>query len=274
MKRINIKQIRLLSPLVLATFFVACGGGGSTTSTPSSTPAPSSTPIPTTSSNVKISGTVPGTLIEAFCDDGSYKQVTSTNNGTNEHPFSISVPSSRNCNLVMTMYENNSSKRIINNIGFNNGTQQGTALKTDKDINLGHVALPTTYGMGIDSDGDHVNDNRLYVSTTGVTVASQIVQDSDNNGKLDAYDDKDGNGVVNAYEDDNANGIPNIHEDVNNDGKPDYIEDDNQNGMINFLEDNNGNGRPDYADDSNGDGVENHLDDRNGNGVIDSNEGR
>ena len=267
MKRINIKQIRLLSPLVLATFFVACGGGGSTTATTSSTPTTSN---PVTSSSVKISGTVPGTLVEAFCDDGSYKQVTSTNNGTNEHPFSISVPSSRNCNLVMTMYENNGSKRIINNIGFDNGTQQGTALKTDKDINLGNVALPTTYGTGIDSNGDHVNDNRLYVSTTGVTVASQIVQDSDNNGKLDAYDDKDGNGVVNAYEDDNANGTPNIHEDVNNDGKPDYIEDDNRNGTINFLEDNNGNGRADYAE-TNSQGVENHLD-QNGNGVDDRNE--
>ncbi len=272
MRRINIKQIRLLSPLALATFFVACGGGGSTTATTSSTPTstPTSTSTPVTSSSVKISGTVPGTLIEAFCDDGSYKQVSSTNNGTNKHPFSISIPKATNCNLVMTMYENNASKRIINNIGFDNGTQQGTALKADQNVSLGNVALPTTYGTGLDSNGDHVNDNLLYVSTTGVTVASRIVQDSDNNGRLDAYDDKNGNGVVNAYEDDNGNGTPNIKEDANNDGKPDFIEDDNRNGTINFLEDNNGNGRPDYAE-TNSQGIENHLD-QNGNGVDDRNE--
>ncbi len=260
MKQININQIRLLSSLALATLFVACGGGGAATNL-------------TSANTATISGTVPGTLIEAFCEDGSYQQVTSTNNGTNKHPFSITVPKATNCNLVMTMYENNASKRIINNIGFDNGTQQGTALKTDKDVNLGNVALPTTYDATIDADGDHVNDNRLYVNTTGVTVASKIVQDSDNNGKLDAYEDKDGDGIVNAYEDDNGDGIPNIHEDKNHDGKPDFIEDDNGNGRINFLEDNDGNGRPDYADDSNGDGIENHLDDRNGDGVLDANEG-
>ena len=251
---------KMILTIGILPLFVACGGGSSSTTS-------------TTTTTAKILGTVPGTLIEAFCDDGSYQQVSSTNNGTNEHPFTISVPTATNCNLVMTMYENNDSERIINNIGFDNGTQQGTALKTDNDINLGNIALPTTYGAAIDSNGDHINDNQVYVSTTGVTVASQIVQDNDNNGRLDAYDDKDGNGVVNAYEDDNANGTPNIHEDVNNDGKPDYIEDDNQNGTINFLDDKDGNGRPDYADDSNGDGIENHVDDRNGNGVLDANEG-
>ena len=256
MKRININQIKLLSPLALATFFVACGGGGSTTTASTNT--------------ATISGTVPGTLIEAFCEDGSYKQVTSTNNGTTEHPFSITVPKATNCKLVMTMNENNSSNRVINNIGFDDNSTQGTTLKTDNDLSLGNIALPTTYTSVSDANGDHVNDDVLYVNKSVGTISTTKIQDSDNNGQIDAYDDKDSNGVVNAYEDDNGDGTANIHDDKNNDGKPDFIEDDNKNGRINSLDDSNGNGTPDYAE-TNSQGIENHLD-QNENGVADANE--
>jgi len=245
------KTQQIILGTAILPFLVACGGGASTS---------------TTSTTSTITGTVPGTLIEAFCSDGTYKQVTSTNNGTSEHPFSITVPKSTACKLVMTMNENNSSNRIINNIGFDDNTVQGTSLKVDNDLDLGNIPLPTTYATVSDTDNNHVNDDILYVSNSTGTISTTAIQDSDNNGVIDAYDDKDNDGLVNAYEDDNGDGTPNIHEDKNHDGTPDFIEDDNKNGRINFLDDSDGNGRPDYADDSNGDGVENHLENGNDDG--------
>ncbi|OOY43623.1 hypothetical protein BOV92_10785, partial [Solemya velum gill symbiont] len=51
----------------ISALLTACGsGGGGGTTTP---PAPST--------SFTLSGTVPGTLIEAFCDDGSYYSTTS-----------------------------------------------------------------------------------------------------------------------------------------------------------------------------------------------------
>jgi len=39
-----------------------------------------------------ISGTVPGTKIEAFADNGAYYVVHSTDDGTTQHPFELVVP--------------------------------------------------------------------------------------------------------------------------------------------------------------------------------------
>jgi hypothetical protein len=273
--------------LIVVPFLIACGGGSSSTDNGNERNEQGETNTgngtggttggqTSTTQKAKITGTVPGTLIEAFCADGSYAQVTSTNNGTSKHPFEITVPKSTACKLVMTMNESNSSTRIINNIGFDNNTTQGTSISINQDLNLGNVPLPTNYATISDTDNNHLNDNPVYVNTNARTISTTPIQDSDNNGIIDAYDDKDSDGIVNAYEDDNNDGILNIHEDRNHDGKPDFIEDDNNDGRINFLEDNNGNGRPDYADDSNGDGIENHLENNNlndnGNNSTDNNQ--
>ena len=63
--------------LVLASCGGAsCGGGGG-----------GSTPTSSLLSPASVLGTVPGTRIEAFGDNGSYYVISSTHNGTGEHPF-------------------------------------------------------------------------------------------------------------------------------------------------------------------------------------------
>lgn len=79
MKKVYSLPILGLS-LSLAAFLVGCGGGGGSSTTTSST---------TTPLTYSISGTVPGTLIEAYCEDGSFYNTTSTNNGTSKHPFHL-----------------------------------------------------------------------------------------------------------------------------------------------------------------------------------------
>jgi hypothetical protein len=110
--------------LSLAALLVGCGGGGGSTSTISST----------TSTTYSISGTVPGTLIEAYCEDGSFYNTSSTNNGTSKHPFSLEIPSDLNCKLVMITNETaaNPADYIITPIEFESDTNVGTYLTIDK----------------------------------------------------------------------------------------------------------------------------------------------
>jgi hypothetical protein len=62
MKPQNLK-LKTLAGLITASMLSACGGGGSSTAVSS-----------VETSN--LTGTVPGTLIEAFCTDGSYYAVS------------------------------------------------------------------------------------------------------------------------------------------------------------------------------------------------------
>lgn len=59
----------------ISAILAACSGGGDDTSSTLS------------ASDYTLKGSVPGTLIEAFCDDGSYYATKSNNDGTNRHPF-------------------------------------------------------------------------------------------------------------------------------------------------------------------------------------------
>jgi len=94
------KTKSILISLVTIPFLINCGGGGGSTTT---TPIPSAT----------INGTVPGTKIEAFCDMGIHKVISSTQNGTTQHPFILEVPQKTNCRLVMTTNENDPDNKII-----------------------------------------------------------------------------------------------------------------------------------------------------------------
>ena len=108
MKTTSWKLSALASALILA------GCGGSSTAETATT----ETTITTTDSLSKISGTVPGTLIEAFCADGSYYKVKSTDNNTDEHPFEIEIPNTVSCSLVMTTNEDDAVNRVITQIGM------------------------------------------------------------------------------------------------------------------------------------------------------------
>ena len=257
------KKRTILLSLATIPLLIACGG--STAATTSAATATS-----------KISGTVPGTLIEAFCEDGTYVQVSSTQNGTTQHPFEIEVPQNINCKLVMTTNEDNDSTRVITPIGFIKGTATGSTLSLNGDINLSHIPLALDYDSGYDADGDHVMDQPLHVdlnNSTNVNINDTSVYDSDNNGHIDAYDDDDKDGTVNAYEDDDHDGKYNIHDDDDNDDHPDYIEDDDKDGYINHRDDDDNNDTPDYLDDDDNDGINNHEDDDDDNdGTRDDND--
>lgn len=238
--------------LIAATsmLIVGCGGGSSTSTT----------------SSAKITGTVPGTLIEAFCDNNYYTQVTSTNNGTSEHPFEITVPTNTNCRLIMTTNENDPANRVITPIGFTNGN----TIVVSGDVNLGNIPLELNYQNADDKDGDHVVDTPLNVNPNGASVNNTPVHDNDGNGMVDNYDDDNDNNVPNAYEDDDNDGIVNIHDDANGNGVPDFDEAEhngndngqtgNDSGMENGQNDTNQNGNDNES------GMENAQDDSNHNG--------
>jgi len=190
------KKAILLSLIAAPFIIVGCGGSSTTSAT-----------------SAKISGTVPGTLIEAFCDNNYYAIVTSTQNGTNEHPFKIDVPINTNCRLVMTTNENDPTNRIITQIGFTDGN----TIVLSQDVNLGHIPLEVNYENAEDRDGDHVVDTPLTVSPNGASVNNSPVHDNNGNGMIDNYDDDDDDNIVNAYEDDDNDGIENIHDDRDDD---------------------------------------------------------
>ena len=166
------KTTNTIPTLTLATasiFFVACGGDSSTAS---------STGVSTS----KITGTVPGTLIEAFCDDDSYSKVSSVKNGTDKHPFEIIVSNNTQCKLVMTTNENDANNRVITPIGFVKTSTTGTTLKLNDDIDLGNIPLALNYADVDDENNDHVVDSRLNVSldnTAPAEISKQHVRSYD-----------------------------------------------------------------------------------------------
>jgi len=230
--------------------FLGCGSNTAPTNIPSMTMA-------------KISGTVPGTRIEAFCEGGTYVQVSSTQNGSKQHPFEIELPQHTNCRLVMTTNENNPETRIITLIGFTKDATSGTTISLSEDIDLSYIPLVLDYNLIYDTNGDHVQDRLLYVRLSNnnrASINNISVFDANNNNRIDVYEDTSGDSIVSAYEDDDNDGIANTYDDDNKNNKPDYIEDDDNDGKINHKDDDNHNGTPDYLDDDDNDGKVNHLD--------------
>ena len=253
-----------LSVLVSALILAGCGGS-STTSEPSST----------TDSLSKISGTVPGTLIEAFCADGSYYFVTSTDNNTSEHPFEIEVPSTVSCSLVMTTNEDDNATRVVTQIGVITPNESGTLFTAATDINLGHIPLAMDPSDINDINGDHVSDDILsiQVDSTSIVVELENPLDDDDDGLVNVYEDSDDDGISNYYDDDDDNdGLDDIH-DTDNDG--DDIEgndnDHDDDGIDNDSDvDDDNDGVDDYIDsDDDSDGIDDYLDSDDDNDGID-----
>jgi len=279
------KARNLALSLVVVPFLIACGGGSSSTDNDNEGNERGETnssnergetnyngQTSETTQKAKITGTVPGTLIEAFCEDGTYVQVSSTQNGTDKHPFELEVPKNINCKLVMTTNENDPANRVITNIGFVSGLTTGSTFKLADDVDVSHIPLSLSYSSVQDSDGNHIQDNALLIDLDDnkSTVNDIHVADSNNNGEIDAYEDSDNNNIVNAYEDDDNDGIANLHDDEDKNSRPDYMDDDNNDGVINHNDDTNNDGRPDYVEDNDGDGIANHIDsDADGNGIDD-----
>ena len=244
------KRAILLSLIAAPFIMVGCGGGSSSSST---------------ATLAKITGTVPGTLIEAFCADGTYAQVTSTQNGTTQHPFEISVPQNVECRLVMTTNENDPVNRIITPIGFATATATGLTVSLNQDLNLGHVPLPLDPNTVTTNNQVVVDPLLVDINSTTSTVNNAPIYDNNSNGIIDAYEDHNGNGRPDAYDDDDGDGIDNLHDDDDDDGRPNHIDDENDSNDDN----------KDSSDNDNDDnkGSTNDNTQTNGTTYIDDNEG-
>lgn len=211
--------------LTLCLALVGCGGGGDTST---ATDGDDNTQTPTTNttkSTYNVSGSVPGTLIEAFCKDGTYHSINSTDNGTSSHPFTLTLPSDVNCKFIMTTNEKDvdTSKHIITPLLFNDGTTTSSYFQLSDDMDIGYVPLPMS-GEGVQTP--------LTISNTKLQVNSF------------SYDplDIDNDGTPNVYEDDDNDGIVNKDDD-----------DDDNDGVLDTQD-------SDYSNDADGDGIENSYD--------------
>ncbi len=199
-----------------------------------------------------LSGTVPGTLIEAFCDDGSYHRVTSTKNGTDKHPFALNLPINISCRVLMTTNENDASNKVVTPIRVvsNKGTTS-IAFSSADDVNLGHVDLALGRSeMKSDMNQDGVEDHPVNVQLD-TDDSSKVHIDTRGNDPMDS----DGDGIINVYEDDDNDHIPNKDDD-----------DDDGNGVLDKDEE-----KTKPSDDHDKDGIKDKDDvDDDNDGVEDS----
>ncbi len=263
----------------LASAFILSGCGGSSTT---------DTAITTSDSLSKITGTVPGTLIEAFCVDGSYYFVKSTDNNTAEHPFEIEIPSTVSCSLVMTTNEDDPENKVVTQIGVITSDGNGTLFTAATDIDLGYIPLAMDPSDINDSNGDHVSDDILNIHVDGTSIVVELENplDDDNDGLINIYEDDDDDGISNHDDnDDDDDDIDDI-DDTDNDG--DYIEgndndhdddgidndsdvDDDNDGLNDELDsDDDNDGTDDYLDsDDDNDGIDDDTDSDDNNDRID-----
>jgi hypothetical protein len=218
-----------LTIATLALFQAACGGGGSG----------SSTSVSPSVAGASIGGTVPGTLIEAFGDNGSYYAVDSSDNGTARHPFQLELPAGVGFHLVMVTGEGTPDE-VITPIGFrdSSGRVRTRLMLNDGDIiDLGHVPLPLGRNAAAadDRDNNGVLDSPMILDDVGArNPLSQ--SDADDDG-MDDWDDPDHGGYhyadhITDPQDHDEDGIPNSYDDDHQarsddsdaDGLPDSID--------------------------------------------------
>jgi hypothetical protein len=282
-----------LTILVSTALLSACGGGGGGGDSSSSV----------TASTATITGTVPGTRIEAFGDNGAYYVVRSTDNGTSQHPFSLEVPSGLGLHLVMTTNEG-TAEEVVSPIGCRDSATQihtRIMLGAGDRVDLGHIALATSCAEAagdVDGDGDNDDvDNDCVLDSPFMLddAHSPLAQaDADHDG-LNDFDDPDHGGYpYSAGEidplDHDGDGVPNVFDphympgpgftDNDRDGLHDDTNDANPGNITgsnhHFIDDRNGDGYHDDDqnrdcfddDDMNRDGF--HDDDMNRDGFHDN----
>lgn len=260
-----------ISIVLTSILLSACSG--EVAQEPSTVTTSTTTSTPTAYS---ISGTVPGTLIEAICKDGSKYSVYSTDDNTSEHPFTLTIPKDLNCKLIMTTNEKdtNASNHIVTALSFNDLNSSYFALSGDTDI--GNIPLRTSGVGGVETLQHIVNDSSISINKFTFDPLDEdndgipnIYEDDDNDGAynkddddddgdgiLDTHDDDhkddtDGDGISNAQDlDDDGDGIEDSKDDdKDNDGQEDSIDEDDDNDGINDSDD----------DDDNNDGINDDL---------------
>lgn len=223
MKVMNLRYKLISLSAFTALVLAGCGGGSSSSTT-------------ATTSSYSVSGTVPGTLIEAYCNNGAYYSTASTDDGTSEHPFTLELPTDSECKLVMITNETASDPAdyIITPIEIESGSTIGTYLKIDKDIDLGNVPLETP---NVNSGWSPGVRTPLKITINGETLTVKSLtndpMDDDNDGIPNVYEDDDNDGYTNKHDDDDDNdGTKDVDEDLSDhdhDGIDDIYDDDDDN---------------------------------------------
>ena len=253
------KKIITIPVMVSAVAMIAaCGGGGGATSTV----APAT---PTSKPDFNLTGTVPGTLIEAFCENGSYYAVNSETNSSSRHPFKLKLPKNLSCRLVMTTNENDPDNKVVTPIKFINSNGIGSiAFRGRDDIDLDYIALALSRAqMHSDNNGDGVEDVAKELILNGLSTSSLEILVTEND-PLDIDNDD----IINIYEDDDGDKISNHDDhDDDNDGIDDEEDDDRKH-------DRDGDGISNNKDiDDDNDGLDDESDDDDDNdGIKDEDE--
>lgn len=228
----------ILSSIVLALLLFGCGSSSDSTNDAMD------------NNFTTLRGTVPGTLIEAFCDDGSYYSVNSVKDGSEQHPFELTVPKALNCRMVMSTNEENITTKVITPIRIITPEGENTVFSgVGESADLGHIDLALDRSDIIDSGGDGVSDVPLDVQYDEgrllVITSQDDALDSDDDGIIDTYEDDDSDGVSNRDDDDD-----------DDDGILDVDDSDDDNDGIDD-EDSDGDGVKDDDDvDDDNDGIE------------------
>ncbi len=265
---VNKRKFRLSLNLLFVLGLAGCNGGGSDST--------SSADVEPNSTNFQVSGTVPGTLIEGYCDDGSYHSTHSINDGSSRHPFTLSLPKNVGCRLVMSTNEESQDNKVVVPLRFraNNGVVSSILHSAEGNIDFGYIDLPLSRAaMSRDDNNDGVEDQPIQVvfdvdQAVGLSLLEPV---------SDALDiDRDG--IPNIYEDDDGDGLPN-RDDLDDDGDGlddsrdnDHINDLDQDGIPNEqdVDDDNDGVNDTYDADDDNDGVRDEEDDDDDNdGVMD-----
>jgi hypothetical protein len=94
--------------------------------------------------------------IEAFGDNGSYHVISSTDDGTSEHPFELELPPGIGFRMVMSTYEG-TPEQVVMPIAFRDSTgniRSRLVLGSGKRIDLGHVPLHMSRNSAAAEDRD------------------------------------------------------------------------------------------------------------------------
>ncbi len=269
------KRIQPYFLILASLLFIACGGSSSSedNNNDRDTETNEETSTATTSTMTKITGSVPGTLIEAFCVDGSYYSTVSDQNGSLQHPFTLNIPSNLACHLVMTTNENDPALKVVtpiafttpdsnNTLGADNNTtllatlENNTTLVTSVDTNntsfvvngtslsLGYIDLALSPANIVDVNRDQVVDQPLVVTPIDGNITtippSQDIMDTDNDGIIDLFEDDDNDGISNRedHDDDNDGIDDNRSDDIDGDGIKNEDDKDDDNDGIEDSKDN------------------------------------
>jgi len=145
-----------------------------------------------------LRGSVPGTLIEAICDDNKNFATNSEQIGS-QHPFALEIETGLSCRLLMTTNEG-TADNIITNISFTENNVTGDSfVALAHNINLGYIPLETVKSNIVDDNNDSIVDTPItlpliqHVDTLDIDnsgSSSELIYEEYNSSKQYVYLDR------------------------------------------------------------------------------------